>query len=370
MSSKYSKTKYTGVYTIPSIKRTHQGRADQAYYIVYPGPGGKRKWEKIGWASEGYTAAMANQLRAERIRGGRNHQHLSAAKLTLNQAWEIAWEKHISFLIRGKDSLSMYRHHLRPAIGELPLDKIAAYEFDSIKNNMLAKGLSPKTVSHVLNLAKRIYNLMIKWSLYSGENPLVSVDLPKFDNKRSRYLTRDEASTLLNELKKRSINVWHLAMMSLYTGMRAGEVMKLKGHDINLKTCQARVKDTKTQTDRTVYLPKPIIDMLKSIELIPGELVFPKNDGGQRVNVNRVFRTAVNDLKFNDGLTDRRDRVVFHTLRHTFASWLVIQGKDLYLVGTLLGHSSTEMTRRYAHLAPETQRAAVEAIESYFNHDN
>ena len=72
---------------------------------------------------------------------------------------------------------------------------------------------------------------------------------------------------------------------------------------------------------------------------------------------------AVNDLGFNDGITDRRQKLVFHSLRHTFASWLVQMGKPLYTVSRLMGHSSIKMTERYAHLAPETQRAAAMELE-------
>ena len=55
--------------------------------------------------------------------------------------------------------------------------------------------------------------------------------------------------------------------------------------------------------------------------------------------------------------------VVFHTLRHTFASWLVQKGQPIYTVSKLLGHRGIKHTERYAHLAPTTQRAAVQGLE-------
>ncbi|HBT97742.1 MAG TPA: hypothetical protein DEB25_09005 [Desulfobulbaceae bacterium] len=76
----------------------------------------------------------------------------------------------------------------------------------------------------------------------------------------------------------------------------------------------------------------------------------------------RVFRKAIKDSGLNDGITDRRHKVVFHTLRHTFASWLVQAGYPIVLVSQLLGHSSINVTMRYAHLAPSQAREAVNLI--------
>jgi len=65
----------------------------------------------------------------------------------------------------------------------------------------------------------------------------------------------------------------------------------------------------------------------------------------------------------NDGVADHRRKLVFHSLRHTFASWLVHMGKPLYTVNCLMGHSCIKMTIRYAHLAPDTQQAAAMELE-------
>lgn len=78
--------------------------------------------------------------------------------------------------------------------------------------------------------------------------------------------------------------------------------------------------------------------------------------------MSRVFLNTVNELGFNTGVTDPRRRVVFHTLRHTYASWLVQAGVDLYVVRDLLGHSSIKMTERYSHLAPERLKGAVDML--------
>jgi integrase len=95
----------------------------------------------------------------------------------------------------------------------------------------------------------------------------------------------------------------------------------------------------------------------------PDEHVFRAAPGHRR-RVAFVFSTAVDLCGFNEGVTDRRLRVVFHTLRHTFASWLAQRGVDLYVIQQLLRHRSPQMTQRYAHLRPDAVRASLDVVRS------
>jgi integrase len=70
----------------------------------------------------------------------------------------------------------------------------------------------------------------------------------------------------------------------------------------------------------------------------------------------------VNKLGFNNGVTDSRDKLVAHSLRHTFASWLAMAGEPILTIQKLMGHKDIQMTLRYAHLSPSHERAAAERL--------
>lgn len=91
----------------------------------------------------------------------------------------------------------------------------------------------------------------------------------------------------------------------------------------------------------------------------PDQLIFPDKNGKVMAGVSNSFKDTVNELGFNDGITDRRQKLVFHSLRHTCASWLVMSGVDLYVVKEILGHASIAMTERYSHLRPGHLHSAM-----------
>ena len=79
--------------------------------------------------------------------------------------------------------------------------------------------------------------------------------------------------------------------------------------------------------------------------------------------VSKSFRKLIDRLKLNDGIDDPRQRVYFHTLRHTFASWLAIKSTPILTIKELLGHKTLAMTERYAHLSPDHKRTAASGVD-------
>ena len=192
-----------------------------------------------------------------------------------------------------------------------------------------------------------------------------NVSTPKVDNTRQRYLTKEEANLLLATLKAENEQLWQISLLSLSTGMRAGEIFRLRGEHINLVERSIRIVDPKNGKNRNAYIPETAFDMLKGCLLEHGRLVFPTALGNPYRVIPKPFRRIVKELGFNAGLTDPRDQVVFHTLRHTFASWLVQKDQPLFVVSELMGHTSLTMTKRYAHLSPERRSVATSVLNSF-----
>jgi len=82
--------------------------------------------------------------------------------------------------------------------------------------------------------------------------------------------------------------------------------------------------------------------------------------------VPNSFFSVINRLGWNEGIEDRRQRATFHTLRHTYASWLAIQGTSILTIKELLGHKTLAMTERYSHLIPDVKQDAVKKMEEAF----
>jgi len=283
---------------------------------------------------------------------------------TFDEAFNLGWELHFQFRSKAKMEEERYKNHLQPIIGNKRINEITPLLVERIKIQLLKSNKAPSTVVLILKTIRETYNLLIRWQLFNY-NPAQKLNVQQRDNKRHRFLEREEAESLLIELKEHSLQTWQIALLSLSTGTRAGEVLSLTGNRVDLHNKSIRIVDSKTEKNRTVYLPKVAEQMLRDMELKKNLPLFMDKNGLAIKRVSRTFPRVVEMLGLNDGVTDPREKVVFHTLRHTFASWLVQNDVSLHVVGELLGHSTLEMTRRYSHLTPKIKSAAVGTIDSY-----
>jgi integrase len=143
-----------------------------------------------------------------------------------------------------------------------------------------------------------------------------------------------------------------------------GELRFLRSTDINFKHETITVQNhseftTKSKKSRTIPLHKSIKKDLR--KLVKANCDQPyvflyKGEVYKKDRLSGRFKKVVRDCELNDGYH-------FHSLRHTFASWLVQKGVPLYTVSKLLGHADLSTTQIYAHLKSSDLRNAVENLD-------
>lgn len=380
---KREKTKYVGVYSRVAQDRTSpNGKSDIAFDITYK-QDGRKVWEKVGFKSEGYDPKLADQVRAERIRAMRHGQELpSKQKAPLFS--EVA-KKYMTWAEgnkcrQGYDDKNLYKNHLATRFDNKRMTEITSFALEKMKQDLKAQGLSPATIGHCLKLLRQIFNKARIWGLYKADNPVKDVKMPKLQNDRQRFLSQDEAEGLLASVRVLSDQLADMALLSLHTGMRAGEIFNIKMHDIDFDNDLITISDTKNAESRKAYMTSAVKDMLKKYkkkkvkkthkkeeqkfeERKPDDYVFADKSDKKIMSISKTFGEIIATTEINKGYADKRQHISFHSLRHTFASWLAIQGESILTIGALLGHKSVSMTKRYAHLSPDHKRRAVELFE-------
>ncbi len=189
--------KFLGVYQRKSHTRPRfNGKLDICFEITYKDSQRKKIWEKIGWLSEGVTAAYAAQIRAERVRDIRLGEEvipLQQRKKEVITFGDVAkrylkWAK--SNKKSWRDDNSRYENHLKPVLADKPLKDVTPEILEDIKEDLKDnKKLTPATVKHCLVLVRQMFNKAINvWHLYSGLNPIKNVTLPKVKNNPTTIL--------------------------------------------------------------------------------------------------------------------------------------------------------------------------------------
>jgi len=227
------RTKYPGVYRREIQGKVFKGKSDFCLDITYK-TDGKKVWEKVGFLSEGYTEKLAADIRAERLRSIRHGEDLPKQKKKAPLLCDV-WTKYQAWIAGnkrkgGKEDVSRYQTHIKTRFGDQRLNEITAFALERMKSELLKSGLSPATVKHCLVLIRQLYNKAAAWGLYQGPNPVRGVKMPTLQNQRTRFLSHSEAHELLAKLKSmRSPDLHDQALLSLYTGLRAGESLQPSG---------------------------------------------------------------------------------------------------------------------------------------------
>lgn len=387
---KWINTSFPGVRYREHPSRKHGVRPDR-YFAIRAQVAGVRREEGLGWASEGWSVQKAALILADLKKAhitGEGAQSLKEKReiekarrteedtekarqeseaITFGTIFDGPYLEHSRQNKKHNSVVTeqgLFRQWLGPGIGAIPLKDISPFHLERIKKYMAEAGRAPRTIHYALCVVRQVFNFARERDLSACLSPTNKVKPPRTDNRRLRFLTHDEARRLLEHLAERSPNLHDMALLSLHCGLRAGEIFNLAWGDVDFERGLLTLRDTKSGRNRMAYMTADVRAMLETRgKGNHGDMVFPGRGGVKRSWVSNAFERAVKELGFNEGVTDSRQRVVFHSLRHTFASWLVEQGTDLYSVKELMGHSTLSMTERYSHLAPDTLRRAVRNLE-------
>jgi integrase len=351
-------TSYPGVFYREAERIGGKGK-ERVYYIVFK-KDGKVHEEKVGRQFvDDMTPAKAARIRADRIEGKRlSRKEIKAQKEALKQAdaarWTIErlWSEYISQkVIKGlAQDLSRFEKYIKAIWGDKEPHEIMPLEVDRLRLRIL-KDKSPQTCKNTLALLRRIVNFGMRRHLCQSLS--FHLEMPKVNNLITEDLNPDQLARLLEAIEKDSnLQAANFMKMALLTGMRRGELFRLRWQDVDFERGFIHIRTPKSGQDQKIPLNPAAREVLSNHPRL-SEFVFPGRGGNQRTDINK----QVTRIKKAAGLPP--DFRALHGLRHTYASMLASSGQvDLYTLQKLLTHKSPAMTQRYAHLRDEALRRA------------
>jgi integrase len=257
--------------------------------------------------------------------------------------------------------------HVRPELGQMRVGDVARQDILKIHHRLRA---TPVAANRVTALLSKMFSLAEEWGIRpEGSNP--ARHIKKFaERSHKRFLSIGELQQLgkaLTEAEAEDEQPIGIAIIRLLmlTGCRRAEILTLRWSFVDFDRSCLRLPDSKTG-DKVVRLGAPALDLLADLpRFAHSPFVFPAlrhtTPGGKRrvgaghfVGIERVWSRVRNRAGIDD--------IRLHDLRHTYASWAVMGGMTLPMIGELLGHRQPSTTARYAHLADDPLRAAADRV--------
>lgn len=404
--AEWIKTKHKGIRFREHPTRKRGVRKDRYYTIRYK-LDGKDREERLGWETEWDKAEAArkedgkptgrsleqeailrlSELKANKESGqgpltleARREEkklqreaveaerlaEIQAAK-TLDEYWQESYFP-AAKRKKKKSSWSKEESHFRlwisPIMGLMPLKNIGIRQWDELVKTLAnppvkgegakesgtqsPKPKSQRTQLYVTGTLRRILKHAFERRLIDEAPPSgkrIGVTSPG-NNRRLRVISPNEEALIMDELQKHDPHGWRITRFAFLTGCRASEAFHLVWANVDFSRGYVTFPETKNQDSRSLWLSPALIELFESMETgEPDEFVFVKEDGNPYTEAPRSFRAAVDKLELNKGRT-QRDRVVFHSIRHTVATRLaaVLGVRELMDV---MGWRTVQMAMRY-----------------------
>lgn len=341
--------KYIGVYNYILKNK------DRSYYILFKDQNNKTVKIKLGRKSEGINEYFCYQQRLK----------------ILSQIKREKTTKQINILelledyLKNKNLSSRTEMNYRSTIKNIIdltqiiyLEKFTFEKIHDLKMKLKKQEKAPKTINTYIEFLRLLFNYASSKGNFKKENPCNKIELEKINNVRNRFLNQNEIKLLRNELKD-NFELLLFVELSLSTGGRLNTILNIKKKDIDLKNQTIMLENLKRNNSYYGFIGKNLKPLLvrKYKEMQdPNENFIKISRSTLQKKLKKIF-----DKLFNANLDkkDSKNRVVIHSLRHSFASNLAILGVPIFTIMTLLDHKDIKQTIRYSKLSKENGLNAV-----------
>lgn len=353
--------RYKGVYRRKSLD------GETTYYYTYKDEENKIHYQKVGTKSQGITESYVNDIRLNTVSTIKLGElppkivrNKSKYKITVDEISEYYFSTHITKSSEKRQR--QYNYRLKPFFGEMNIFNVSVKDIDKFKE-MTLKEVSEQTTILYLELLSTLFTYYSRKHQLNFKNPVLQVEKPRVDNKRERFLSKDEIRLVFDEVKDNFTLLLFLSL-SLSTGGRKSTVMNYKIKDVDLTHKMINSYDFKNMSTYKSFLDDRTIELIKirieQSDNVNDPLVYHPDVKDLDRYISRHFKIIFDNL-FNMSLepNDRKNRVVVHTLRHTVLSHLGMKGTSEFIIKKISNHKSTQMVDRYVKLSEETGKKEI-----------
>jgi len=291
------------------------------------------------------------------------HKEAKKTIPTLSQAWNEYMEMKKNQL--SPNTLTSYKTFTKkwilskPRLANMPIDTVTTKMLQKIVSEILDAGKSPRTAKSV----KETLRPMFKQYVMRGTlktNPTDLIQIPKFDNNVTIELSDEKVKELYNILYNYPIEPFKSMFIWLSHGRRLNEILSLGWTDINFNnnTYTIKFENNKVRKPMTYKLSKELLKTLQDTTIQKSGYIFHSLRDKEKKMDKGTIRNHWKKV-----LEELGERIRMHDLRHLIGGTLVSSGKTLEQVASVLGHTSTSVTKRYSKVR---QEVAAESLEDFF----
>lgn len=353
----YCDSQVPGLYI--EVRATSPGSG--TYYLRYKNERGTTAHQKLGRTGDfslGEARRKAKLKKAEIALGSdpRGEEKARKAVITYADFFNLNYLPHVTSRKRSwKRDEELFRLRIEPVFGNMRLNEITRQKIQTFHASILDEGLSHASADHHLKLIRHSLNLAVEWEMLE-KNPAQGIKQYNVDNRVENFLNEEQVDRLVAVLSAgEPPMVCKVALFLLSTGARLSEALQATWSQIDRGSKVWRVPAANSKSKRMKSIPlndsaMEILDQLQT-EGIYEHLFINLQTYTPLTSINRVWSR----LRVKAGLPTLR----LHDLRHQYASFLINNGRTLYEVQKILGHSNPKVTERYAHLAMATLHDAA-----------